>query len=171
MLSGTGSDGTLGIKEIKAQSGMTMAQEEATRPLRGHAPQRHRLAAGGLRAAARTDAADQLLKYARKVAWRRERDQREGAGDTDQFGRIFALLRARTGHDFSAVQGHHHPPAHRAADERAPAGVAERLRAVPAAATAPEIDRLFKELLIGVTSFFRDPEAHALLANTVLPGC
>ena len=104
VLSGTGSDGTLGIKEIKAQSGMTMAQEEATA--------RYGAMPHSAIASLQVDyvlppeqMADQLLKYARKVARRRERDEQEGAQDTDQFGRIFALLRTRTGHDFSLYKG------------------------------------------------------------------
>jgi chemotaxis methyl-accepting protein methylase len=34
-----------------------------------------------------------------------------------------------------------------------------------------EIEALFKDLVIGVTSFFRDPEAYQVLEEKVLPNC
>jgi two-component system, chemotaxis family, CheB/CheR fusion protein len=167
VLSGTGSDGTLGIKEIKAQSGMTMAQEETTARY-GAMPHNAIASLQVDYVLPPEQMADQLLKYARKVAQRWERDQREGARDTDQFGRIFALLRTRTGHDFSMYKG---TTIRRRIERRMNVHQLESLSDYLQflERNAPEIDRLFKELLIGVTSFFRDPDAHALLANAVLP--
>lgn len=82
--------------------------------------------------------------------------------------KIFLLVRSRTGHDFSAYK----PSTIRRRIERrmnlhqiqAPAQYVRYPQENP-----HEIDILFKELLISVTNFFRDPEAFAVLEKTVLP--
>ena len=82
--------------------------------------------------------------------------------------KIFALIRSKTGHDFS-----HYKP-------NTIARRIERRLAVHQINSLPdyilylqkypsEIDILFKNLVIGVTSFFRDPEAYDVLAQKVLP--
>ena len=52
VLSGTASDGTLGLQAIKAAGGITFAQESANREVRRHAAKRHRRRCGGFCAAA-----------------------------------------------------------------------------------------------------------------------
>ena len=56
MLSGTGSDGTLGVRAVKGEGGMVMAQNPESTEYDGM-PAPHRHGVGGLRAAARRDAA------------------------------------------------------------------------------------------------------------------
>jgi two-component system CheB/CheR fusion protein len=82
--------------------------------------------------------------------------------------KLIVLLRNRTGHDFSGYK----PTAIRRRIERrmslhqvkGPQEYARVLQENP-----HELDLLFKELLIGVTSFFRDPEAFEALGKTALP--
>ena len=82
--------------------------------------------------------------------------------------KIFILLRAQTGHDFSQYK----PSAiHRRILRRmsmhqieALDGYVKYLQQTP-----PEVDALFRDLLIGVTAFFRDPEAFAALEEQIIP--
>ena len=57
VLSGTGSDGTLGVRAVKGEGGMVMAQNPESAEYDGMPRRRHRHGVGGLRAAARRDAA------------------------------------------------------------------------------------------------------------------
>ena len=84
------------------------------------------------------------------------------------FDKICILLRARTGHDFSFYKK---TTVYRRIERRMAIHQLDRiadyvryLRETP-----QEVDLLFKELLIGVTSFFRDPAAWAVLGEHVLP--
>ena len=52
VLSGSGTEGTLGLREIKGQGGMVMVQDPVDRQIRRHAQERHRDRTGGLCAAA-----------------------------------------------------------------------------------------------------------------------
>ena len=82
--------------------------------------------------------------------------------------RLFILLRAQTGHDFS-----HYKPStiHRRIERRMAVhqiqtldGYVKYLQQTPA-----EVGALFRDLLIGVTNFFRDPEAFKALEEQVIP--
>ncbi len=167
VLSGTGSDGTLGVKEIKAQSGMTMAQEEAS--ARYSAMPHNAIASLHVDYVLSPEAMPkQLVSYAGALARRVHLTTQPSVEGADLFGRIFLLLRSRTGHDFSYYKS---TTIRRRIERRMNVHQIESLRDYLhfLRNNAAEVDRLFKELLIGVTSFFRDPEAHAALA-TFLPG-
>ncbi len=162
VLSGTGSDGTLGVKEIKAQSGMTMAQEEGSA--------RYSSMPHSAIASLHVDYVlspeempKQLLSYASTLARRVHLTKQPPPDGADLFGRIFLLLRSRTGHDFSYYKG---TTIRRRVERRMNVHQIESLRDYLyfLQNNPVELDRLFKELLIGVTSFFRDPDAHGALA-------
>src|SRR5581483_1246937 len=135
---------------------------------------------GMMRSAVGTGLVDLILP-AEKIAGRlldyfRHLDQIEGEkgpdgvrqGTTDHLAQISALLRARTGHDFS---GYKDKTVARRVQRRmqvlqmqdVPAFI-ERLRTDP-----PELDALLQDLLIGVTNFFRDPKAFEALEREVIP--
>ena len=167
VLSGTGSDGTLGIKEIKAQSGMTMAQEETS--ARFSSMPHSAIASLQVDYVLEPEhMAQQLLSYVRAFLGRSQIRPEETASKPDQMARLFGLLRGRTGHDFSAYKG---TTIRRRIERRMNVHQSENLRDyVQLLQKEPkELDKLFKELLIGVTSFFRDPEAHAVLTESILP--
>src|SRR6266545_4083372 len=169
VLSGTGSDGTLGLKEIKGASGMTMAQEEATARYAGmpHSA----IASLQVDYVLPPEAMPaQLLAYA-KGALRRLREGVEmkiEEDDADALARIFVMLRTRTGHDFTYYKS---TTIRRRVDRRMNVNqidtLADYVRFLQA--NPGEVDQLFKELLIGVTSFFRDPDAFDSLAKTIIP--
>jgi two-component system, chemotaxis family, CheB/CheR fusion protein len=111
-----------------------------------------------------------LLEYATHLTAHRDPDGPAdlGAAGGAHLPTIYALLRRHTGHDFSQYK---ETTIQRRVQRRMQAlqlatvsTYVERLRHDP-----HEVEFLFKDLLIGVTHFFRDPEAFAALARTVIP--
>lgn len=164
ILSGTGTDGTLGLKAIKAHAGMTMAQE----------PQAAKYA-GMPESAIRSGVVDYVLPAGSMVEQIRTfltgvagRDAQRLTGDSPALGRIFVALRDRTGHDFSV---HKAGTSRRRIERRMNVHQIETIEEYGRylQINPQEIDALFRELLIGVTSFFRDPAAFDALAGKGLP--
>jgi two-component system CheB/CheR fusion protein len=164
VLSGGGSDGTLGLKAIKENGGLTVAQgSNVTRPRFAEMPS-SAVAAGFVDLELPVEQiAERIVAYVHN--W--------GAFDperpSDALARIYALLRAHTGHDFSEykertfqrrIQRRMQVVQTTKLDE-----YAERLQQQP-----EEVSALFRDLLIGVTNFFRDPEAFQALEKLVIPG-
>ena len=168
VLSGTGSDGTLGVRAIKGQGGMVMAQSPATTEFDGMP--RSALATGLVDyELPPAEMPAQLIAYAARILGKLPRS---GASTVPRIegtlNSIFVLLRAGTGHDFSLYK----PSTIQRRVERRMAlhpiegmdGYVRYLQQNPA-----EIEALFADLLIGVTSFFRDAEAFDALQNLVIP--
>lgn len=170
VLSGTGSDGTEGTKAIKSCGGLAIAQAESD----------HTAMSGMPHSAVATGRVDYVLPVeeipARLVEYRQHMHvvarRKDGNGKrqdaADHLDEISRLLRTRTGHDFS---GYKDNTRIRRVQRRMQVlqvdrvdDYIERLRAEPA-----ERDALFKELLIGVTGFFRDPDAWHALEIQVIP--
>jgi two-component system CheB/CheR fusion protein len=168
VLSGTGSDGTLGVRAIKGEGGMVMAQNPASAEYDGMP-----------RSAIATGLVDyelppaempaQLIAYAAHAFGKTPSRAAASAPSADNaLQKIFILLRERTGHDFS-----HYKPStiHRRIERRMALhqiasldGYVQYLRQIPG-----EVDALFRDLLIGVTHFFRDPEAFKAIEQHVVP--
>ena len=169
MLSGTGTDGTLGLQAVKEYGGMALAQTPASAQYDGIL--RSAIATGLVdHILAAEDMPAKLIEYATHLTARRDLrgpdGLREGGGE--HLSTIYGLLRRQTGHDFSQYK---ETTIHRRLHRRlqalqldAVAPYVERLRQDP-----KELEFLFKDLLIGVTHFFRDPEAFTALARTVIP--
>ena len=167
ILSGTGSDGTVGLRAIKEHGGLTIAQDGAEYD-------------GMMRSAVRTGMVDFVLPideipsklddYFQHLI---EIDGRKGPDGVRQetvghLANICALLRLRTGHDFS---GYKDKTVTRRVQRRMQVlqidevpDFIERLRKEP-----QELDALLQDLLIGVTNFFRDPQAFEVLEREVIP--
>jgi two-component system CheB/CheR fusion protein len=167
ILSGTASDGTLGVKAIKGATGMTMAQEPETAK---YASMPNNAIATGL-----VDfvlPAGQLPKRLLAYAASSHLSHGKGYGSADgglsePMLKIIVLLRSRTGHDFSNYK----PTTLRRRIERRMNlhRIKEPLQYLSVLQDNPhEVDLLFKELLISVTNFFRDPEVFDVLGATVL---
>ena len=167
ILSGTASDGTLGIKTIKGATGMTMAQEPESAKYPGMP--RSAIATGLVDYVFPAGQLPQrLLAYAKgpylvpPVA-----DASAEATLPEPMLKIILLLRTRTGHDFSAYK----PTTVRRRIERRMnvhqvKGPQEYLKVLQN--NPHDLDLLFKELLIGVTSLFRNPDFFAALGKTAL---
>jgi two-component system, chemotaxis family, CheB/CheR fusion protein len=167
ILSGTGSHGTSGVKEIKLAGGMVMVQEPTTAAY-DQMP-RSALATGLVDyVLAPESMPEALVTYSERAYRSRKRQARPPAGTADGLRRVLALLQARTRHDFRHYRKHmlirriQRRMVLRQIDDFEK--YAEHLRQ-----NADEVTALCKDLLIGVTAFFRDPEAFAALAEHVVP--
>lgn len=170
ILSGTGADGSLGLKSVKEKSGLVIAQEPGEA---GHD--------GMPRSAIMTGAVDLVLpvaqipaalaKYVRRMALANgARHPDGGPGRPAWLPAIIELLRAGTVHDFTHYK---HGTLQRRIERRMALATAEGdgmdhylelLRNDPR-----ELELLAKDLLINVTSFFRDPKVFDLLAEKIIP--
>ena len=160
ILSGTGLDGTAGIRYIREAGGMTVAQstEEASYD-------------GMPASAISTGFIDLVLPSAQipgeLVRLRRKPREAGGAStsaDADAgLAGVFAALRSRTGHDFSMYR---RSTVLRRLDRRLRFNNVTTLEAYQPLleASATESQALLRDLLISVSSFFRDPEAFAALS-------
>lgn len=164
ILSGTGSDGTIGIRAIKAHGGLTLAQAGFDHVALSGMPQS--AAATGLvdHVMQVGDMPAQLIEYARHLRGVAALKDGDGARRDmeDHLTTISNLLRAAVGHDFGQYK--HNTLARRVQRrmqvlqiESVPDFI-ERLRKDP-----PQLDLLFREFLIGVTQFFRDADAFEAL--------
>jgi two-component system CheB/CheR fusion protein len=165
ILSGTGTDGTVGLRAIKAESGMTIAQEPQSAKYQGMP--RNAIAAGVVDVVQPADQmSESLLAYARNFTKPAQPLPEQDV--SQELQKIFILLRDRTGNDFAAYKGN---TIQRRIERRMNVhqipNVRQYLRFV--LANPHELDALFQELLIGVTSFFRDPQAFEVLAHKGLP--
>jgi two-component system, chemotaxis family, CheB/CheR fusion protein len=168
VLSGTGTDGTLGLKAVKEVGGMAMVQEPESASYDGMP-----------RSAIATGLVDfvlppekmmvQLITYAQHAfVPETGKGVAPSPKGTDNLKKIFVLLRAQIGHDFSFYKPN---TISRRIERRMTVNQIEHigdyvryLQKNPS-----EIETLFKELLIGVSNFFRDPQAFDLLARKAIP--
>ena len=168
VLSGTGSDGTLGLRAVKSEGGMAMVQDPASTEYDGMP--RSAIATGLVDYVLRpSEMPAQLIDYARRAFDRRFRQVISPAAKSDDaLKKIFILLRARTGHDFSQYKQN---TIMRRVERRLIVHRIERLDEYVhyLQQSRTEVDMLFHDLLIGVTSFFRDPEAFAALEQEAIP--
>ncbi len=167
ILSGSGSDGTRGVRAIKELGGMVMVQTEDSAKFDGMP-----------RAAISTGVADfvlppdempdQLLAYVAHPYVSGEKRANLLPKDTDALTRLFAELREKTKVDFTYYK---------------PSTITRRIERRMSVNQIGDFDEyvsylqsypgellnLYRDLLIGVTSFFRDPEAMAELEDVWLP--
>jgi two-component system, chemotaxis family, CheB/CheR fusion protein len=169
LLSGAGTDGTLGLQAVKEYGGMAMAQTPET-------AQYDSL----LRSAIATGLVDhilpvakmpaKLIEYATHLAALRETPGSDGFRQEvgNSLSTIHTLLRRQTGHDFSQYK---ESTIIRRLQRRMQALQLDAVDAYVARLRqdSSELEFLFKDLLIGVTHFFRDPEAFAVLAERIIP--
>jgi two-component system CheB/CheR fusion protein len=169
VLSGTGSDGTHGLKAIKAAGGMTFAQDEQSAEHFGMPGSA--IAAGCVDLVLSPPAlACELARIARHAYLRHPMGAiAELPGDNEEdLGKIFMLLRTQTGNDFSFYK---RDTILRRIKRRMAVHRIHRLAAyVRYLQSEPEeVARLFEDLLISVTGFFREPEAFDALREKVFP--
>jgi PAS domain S-box-containing protein len=169
MLSGTGTDGTLGLRAIKEYGGMAMAQTLDSAKYDAI-----------LRSAIATGLVDHVLPVeempAKLLDYAAHLVSANGDGTLDSFraqiaaniGKVHAIIRRRAGHDFSQYKEN---TIARRLERRMKALQIESVEQyVETLERQPEeADRLFNDLLIGVTQFFRDREAFEALQVEVIP--
>jgi two-component system, chemotaxis family, CheB/CheR fusion protein len=165
LLSGTGSDGCLGIKEIKNYGGLIMVQDPESAKFKSM-PQ-NAIDTGLVEKVARPEELPALLLEFKKRCVQ-EGEPIDDDGSYELMKKLFMLLNSGTGYDFS---GYKKNTVHRRIRRRMTLHKIEDFREyVSFLEQDPhEIDKLFRELLIGVTSFFRNREAFDMLEKIVFP--
>jgi two-component system CheB/CheR fusion protein len=167
VLSGMGSDGTLGLQAIKSQGGLTLSQSPESAQF--DSMPKSAVAAGCVDIVARpADLPGHILRVTsdRRVAARSHSSSDEG--NAQALSSILEMLRDRSKHDLSEYK----PSTLRRRIQRRISlhGFDSTTAYEMFVRNNPqELDLLFKEMLIGVTSFFRDPEVWQELKETVLP--
>jgi two-component system CheB/CheR fusion protein len=166
VLSGNASDGTEGLRAIKAESGITLAQDPASAKY-GEMP-RNAVNAGVVDAAlAIPDLAAELVRLSRHP-YVAAAEAPAPPGDADVRNQILMVVRNALGVDFSEYKPStvERRLARRMALRRAQDGPAylALLQGDP-----DEVSALYEDVLIHVTSFFRDPPVFEALASQILP--
>ena len=167
ILSGTGSDGTHGARVLKEAGGLVLAQEPGSAKFEGmpnSAIQSGSVDFVGTPA----HLVERLQQFAKQSVERLTATSSDATSERDAFDEILRLLRQQSRVHFSMYK-----PAMVLRRIQRRAGLAGRdslssyvelLESRP-----PEMEQLTRELLIGVTQFFRDPAAWGYLEDTILP--
>ncbi|MEI8344829.1 MAG: chemotaxis protein CheB [Candidatus Omnitrophota bacterium] len=168
VLSGTGSDGTLGVKAIKGEGGMVMAQNPKSTEYDGMP--RSAIGTGLVDyELPPAEMAAQLMAYAVHAYGRsRQPGLVPSPSAESALKKVFVLIRDQTGHDFSFYKP---STINRRIERRMIVNqigtmdtYVKFLQQTPA-----EVSALFRDFLIGVTCFFRDSEAFKLIEDQVIP--
>lgn len=165
ILSGTASDGAIGVREIKGAGGITIVQEPHTAKADGMP--RAAMATGSVDLVlAPTAIAQELIRIASHPILRAEvrKTPTEIGGIDEQLPRIFAMLRTATGVDFN----HYKQPTIKRRLQRRMVlhklnTLDEYLRFLQQ--NPSEVNGLYQDILIHVTRFFRDAESFQVLAE------
>jgi len=169
VLSGMGSDGTSGLQAIKAVGGLTAVQSPESAQFESMPKSAIEADCVDIVASPTELPARILSVIARENDSRIAKDDHQSPPDTSTpLQRMIALLKHRTRHDFSLYK----PSTLQRRAERRMAihGLSSLAQYTEFLQhNALESDLLFKELLIGVTGFFRDSAAWEYLGKTVLP--
>ena len=170
ILSGTGADGSLGLKAVKENHGHVIAQDPDEAGYDGMP--RNAIMTGAVDLVlpvARIPKA--LVKYGQRMVLSREQNRSHPQDvSEDWLAEIVDLLRTKTAHDFRLYK----PGTLRRRIARRMAMAAiktddmDRYREM-LRGDAGELDLLAKDLLINVTSFFRDPKVFDFLAEKIIP--
>lgn len=167
ILSGTGTDGTLGLKEIKAAGGMAMVQEEEQAKY-SNMP-RNAIDTGLVDFVLPVEKMPaELLRYIKHPYLE---PSRKPVAAEEKFEnalqQIFRLIRTATGHDFSNYKRN---TIRRRIERRMAvhqiANLNEYIRFLNE--NEPEVKTLFKDMIITVTNFFRDPKAFGALKEQAI---
>lgn len=173
ILSGTGTDGALGVKAVREAGGLTLAQRFNGDPSSHHGMPEAAVATGFVDAVLPIhDLSVRLTEYIGAFGSAHlDADPADAAARAQlaaEKRELCAILQERVGHDFSGYKSSTFM--RRLRRRMQVRGIAELpgyiafLRAQP-----EEADLFFRELLIGVTSFFRDAESYEALATLVIP--
>ena len=170
VLSGTGSDGTLGLTAIKAEGGIAFAQDQESAKY----PDMPRSASVQFGSADFVLPPKQIARELARIAGHPyvldggPKEEGELLDPEPQLASIFRWIRRSTGVDFAQYK----PSTLRRRILRRMvlnkmetiAGYVKHLEADPS-----EVEALYRDLLINVTSFFRDPETFEYLKTDIIP--
>ncbi len=164
ILSGAGSDGSQGVRAIKSECGMVMAQ--APESIEFESMPSSAIATGSVDYVLTVaEMPAKLIDYVTRAFGKLPRlDSQIALHDQDSMRKIFILLYNQTGHDFSQYKPNtiNRRIVRRMAVHQIEV-IDDYCKFLPQNPT--EVKALFFDMLIGVTQFFRDPEAFLALAK------
>lgn len=167
ILSGMGSDGTLGLRAIKEKAGVVFVQTPASAKF--DSMPRSAIDAGLADVVAPVEELPgRISAYIQHFPNPYRSNSSMESKTCSALEKIFILLRMQTGHDFSLYK---RTTIYRRVERRMGLHQIDKIAnyLLFLQENPQEIELLFKELLVGVTSFFRDPEAWDQLQKVVLP--
>jgi len=168
ILSGTGSDGTLGIRAIKEAGGMVMVQDDRSAKFDGMP--RSSIATGMVDYVLNpAQMPEKLLGYVQHPFINKTKDFKEELDQAeDALSKIIMLLREHCGVDFSYYKPN---TIIRRIEKRLGINQVEKIDDYIdfLEKNTHEIDTLYNELLIGVTKFFRDKDAFDEISEKIIP--
>jgi two-component system CheB/CheR fusion protein len=167
ILSGMGSDGTLGLRAIKEKAGVALVQEPATAKFDGMPRSAIEAGLADIVAPAE-ELPEKIIAYLRRVPLIARPETALEDKSQSVLEKVVLLLRAHTGHDFSLYKKN---TLYRRIERRMAIHQIGKMAAYVRylQENSQELDLLFKELLIGVTNFFRDPAAWEQVRDQALP--
>ncbi|MCX6237894.1 MAG: PAS domain-containing protein [Bacteroidia bacterium] len=166
ILSGMGSDGSLGLKAIKEKNGIAVVQEPASAKF--DSMPRSAMAAVNADIVAPADELPARLISFLKFIPAVKTDTDTEIKNKSNLDKIIILLREQSGHDFSLYKKN---TLFRRIERRKGIHQIDNIHSYVRflQENPKEVELLFKELLIGVTSFFRDIPVWKILKDTILP--
>ncbi|MCB1960218.1 MAG: EAL domain-containing protein [Rhodocyclaceae bacterium] len=166
ILSGTGSDGTLGLREIKGHGGLTVVQEPAEAQYDGMPQSALATGLADYRLPVE-EMPEAILRYAQHAYVRADAREASALSASEALSAVVATIRARTAHDFrhykTGTLGRRIGRRMSLANLDSMAEYLDLLRS-----SKDEVQKLVRDLLIGVTSFFREAVAFDALAKHVV---
>lgn len=167
ILSGMGSDGTMGLRAIKEKMGVTLAQDPASAKFDSMPKSAIGAGLADLVAPA-VDLPGKIIDYLRHALVIARTNLPLEEKDQSALEKVLILLRSKTGHDFSLYKKN---TVYRRIERRMNIHQISRIAAYVRylQENPQEVELLFKELLIGVTSFFRDEAAWEYLQQKAIP--
>lgn len=167
ILSGMGSDGTMGLRAIKEKAGVALAQAPTSAKFDSMPKSAIDAGLADLVAPAE-ELPGKIIDYLRHALNIDKTELPLEEKYRSSLEKVLILLRGKTGHDFSLYKKN---TVHRRIERRMSihqiTRIADYVRYLQD--NSQEVELLFKELLIGVTSFFRDPAAWEQLRGEVIP--
>jgi two-component system CheB/CheR fusion protein len=167
ILSGMGSDGTAGLRAIKEKGGLVLVQEPASAKF--DSMPRSAINAGLVDIVAPVEnLPGKIIDYLRHDIVLAPSEPPLEEKDQSALEKVLILLRAKTGNDFSLYKKN---TVYRRIERRMSVHQIDRIAAYVRylQENTQEVELLFKELLIGVTSFFRDPEVWEQVRDEAIP--
>ncbi|MGM0369504.1 MAG: chemotaxis protein CheB [Bacillota bacterium] len=167
VLSGTGSDGTRGIRAIKDYNGLVMAQNEASAKF--SAMPNNAVATGLVDYVLHPkDMGESLLEYTDHFHSNKVDVPQEEAPADNKLDKVLAIIKNELDIDFTYYKDN---TIVRRLERRMAINQTEDIDDYIELleTTSGEVETLYRELLIGVTKFFRDKEAFAQLEEEVIP--
>lgn len=173
ILSGTATDGTLGLKAVKAEGGITFAQDETAK---FSGMPRHAYDCGYVDFFLSPENIAKELARLVKVPYTRLRSDEIVSVQKEELNRqgeelktILSIVKGKFGIDFFV--NYKHASVYRRLMRRMVLNKCEDLSAYATMlrSTPKEVDALYDDFLINVTSFFRDPDFFKILSTAIFP--